>query len=50
MMALKVRTGGSEESGIINADDRFTFDIEKYLRHDLKLRGNEVYQVIEVDV
>ena len=33
-----------------DADEKLTFDIEKYLRHDLKLRGNEVYQVIEVDV
>lgn len=33
-----------------DADPKQTFDIEKYLRHDLKLRGNEVYQVIEVDV
>ena len=26
------------------------FDIDKYLRHELKLRGNEVYRVIEVEI
>ena len=33
-----------------DADERRTFDIEKYLTRDLKLRGNEIYEVVEVEV
>ena len=32
-----------------DADSRNTFDMEKHLNKHLKLRSNEVYQVIEAD-
>jgi type IV secretion system protein VirD4 len=32
-----------------DADKRNTFDIEKFLRHDMKLQPDETYEVIEVE-
>jgi type IV secretion system protein VirD4 len=32
-----------------DADKRNTFDIEKFLRHDMKLRPDETYEVIDAE-
>ena len=39
----------TEKSMAETADKKYTFDVEKYLDHRLKLRANEEYDVVDAD-